>query len=470
MGRLKKLLKISSRLVIIVIPFVCLLYFDLAEAAFASKFSFTAGELYTDNLFFTKQKEHDFVTTLTPTLSLLYAPTGENIPTLNLSISPSGSIFARHSDLNNFGDNYSLNGGYTYLYSPKLTLSASDVLSRQGAYRLGPVTQGAFQLPNLPTSPPPTGGTLPGQGNQNLSNFSSAGSDIANNFHLGATYLYRPDISFTANYDNNVIHYIDAGGTDLYQTIAFRGVYNWRKDHNLHAGYSVNIYSTRNNGTSVINNFDFGDDYFSNIQIQLTPTLTLSASTGLSFNTGSNGPSVANNSTLSIIKIWERGQLGATVHHGLTPSFGVGSISETTSFSAAGNMQLTEKLRAIAGLDFPLYNTDQGTFKTFQASAGLQYQFTPWLASTLFYNYRMSDASSAAARNSDGILQAGKVRANSVYLTLTTSFDIWPNPGLSRGFTSPALTPIIRTPFPTTAPTAPSTSPTPSTPTSPSKP
>ncbi len=452
-----------------IIPLISFLDFDVAEAAFASRFSFTAGELYTDNLFFTKQKESDFVTTLTPTLTLLYAPAGENIPTLNLNISPSGSIFAHHSNLNNFGDNYSLNGGYTYQASPKLTLYTSDVLSRQGAYRLGPITQGAFQLPNLPTSPPPVGGTLPGQGTQNLSNFSSAGSDISNNYHLGATYLYRPDVTFTANYDNNFIHYIDAGGNDLYQSIGVRGIYNWRKDHNLHAGYWVGIYKTRNNGTSVTHNFDFGDDYFSNFQVQLTPTLTVSGSTGLSINTGSNGPGVANNTTLSVIKVWERAQLTASIHHGLTPSYGVGSISETTSFSAAFNMQVTEKLAALAGVDFPLYSTDQGNFKTFQASAGLQYTFTSWLASTLFYNYRMSDASSAAARNSDGILQAGKVSANSVYLTLTTSFDIWPNIGLARSFTSPTLTPLVRTPFPTTTSTAPSTSTTPSTstPTSP---
>ena len=84
-------------------------------------------------------------------------------------------IFARHSELNNFGDNWGLNGGYTYQYSPDLSFSVSDVLGRQGNYRLGPLTQGAFQLPSTPTSPPPVGGTLPGQGNQNLSNFTSGG-------------------------------------------------------------------------------------------------------------------------------------------------------------------------------------------------------------------------------------------------------------------------------------------------------
>jgi hypothetical protein len=40
-----------------------------------------------------------------------------------------------------------------------------------------------------------------------------------------------------------------------------------------------------------------GDDFFSNYQIQLSPTLTLTASTGISLNAGNNGPPVANNTT-----------------------------------------------------------------------------------------------------------------------------------------------------------------------------
>src|SRR5712691_5029615 len=168
MGCTKNHLRTWNSCILIVIAIVCLLYSDIAQAAFASRFSLTGGELYTDNLFFTsKDKQHDFVTTITPSLSLLYAPEGQTIPTLNLNISPSGVIFARHSQLNNFGDNLNVSGGYTYQYSPRLTFNVSDVLGRQGGYSLGPLTQGAFQLPSAPVSPPPIGGTLPGQGNQN---------------------------------------------------------------------------------------------------------------------------------------------------------------------------------------------------------------------------------------------------------------------------------------------------------------
>jgi hypothetical protein len=48
-----------------------------AWGAFASQFSLTVGEGYSDKIFFTKQKEHDFATIIVPTLSFLYAPEGQ---------------------------------------------------------------------------------------------------------------------------------------------------------------------------------------------------------------------------------------------------------------------------------------------------------------------------------------------------------------------------------------------------------
>src|SRR6266850_2476011 len=294
---------------LLVVGIVYLISANRAEARFAISFSPTLGELYTDNIFYTKNKEADFVTTITPTLSILYASEGQTAPSLNLNIWSSGVIFARHSELNNFGDNWGLDGGYTYRYSPQLNFYVSDVLGRQGPYRLGPITQGAFQLPNPPTSPPPSGGTLPGQKNQNLSNSTSGGfSQFFNNFNLQGTYLYRPDMSFTGNYSNNIVTYSNPGGTDINQTIGFRGVYNWRQEHNLHAGFNINVLNSRNSGSNVVFNFDLGDDHFSNYQIQLSPTLTLAASTGISLNagnkgTGNNGQLVANNTNIVITKI-----------------------------------------------------------------------------------------------------------------------------------------------------------------------
>jgi hypothetical protein len=440
---------------------------DLAEARFAIKLSPTLGELYTDNIFYTRDKEHDFITTITPTVSILYAPEGQTEPNLNLNIWSSGVVFARHSELNNFGDNWGLNGGYTYQYSPQLTFFVSDALGRQGPYRLGfqgpeSLIQGVFRLPSPPTSPPPTGGTLPGQDNQNLSNFTSGGSQFWNNISLRGTYRYRPDVSFTGGYQNNFVDYINLG-TDLTQTIAFLGTYNWRQEHNLHAGVYINIYNNRSNSNvnnrnnnNVVVTFDLGDDFFSNYQIQLSPTLTLAASTGISLNAGNNGPPVANNTNIALTKIWETATLSGGVRHGLTSSYGVAGISKTTGVYGQFNYDVTEKLSTQTAVNFAFYNTDDGNFQTFQAAAGARYQFTSWLASNFFYAYRWTDSSASVAQSSSGILQTGIVRANAVYLTLTANFDLWPSVGLARSTT--ALMPLVTTPFPQAiTPAAPTT-------------
>jgi hypothetical protein len=69
-------------------------------------------------------------------------------------------------------------------------------------------------------------------------------------------------------------------------------------DHNLHAGNFISVLNLREGGTSVIHNFDIGDDYFADYRLQLTLTLSLAATTGISFNLGNDGPSVANNTNV----------------------------------------------------------------------------------------------------------------------------------------------------------------------------
>src|SRR5262245_24002352 len=173
-------------------------------AAFASQFSLSVGEEYADNLFFSKKKESDFVTIITPKLSLYYAPIGQTEPTLNLNISPSGQIYARHSDLNGFGfnDNSVINGGYTVQYSPRLTFNFSENFHRQGDTRLTGLIGTGNTLPLTPTSPFPTAGTIPNSASQNLKDFTTGGEQLSNHFALQGIYRYRPDMSISGGYSN----------------------------------------------------------------------------------------------------------------------------------------------------------------------------------------------------------------------------------------------------------------------------
>src|SRR5919106_2530307 len=196
-------LKIWSDGVFIVFVIAFFLAPKYAWGAFASQFSLTAGEQYSDNIFFDKRKEHDFVTIITPTFSLLHAPEGQIAPTLNVNFSPRGQIFARHAQQNSFGKDFSLDGVYTYRYSPRVNFSFADSLQRFGQTRTGGLgSEGFVQLTGPTTSPPSPGGTAAGSRSSDLKDFISRGDQITNSVSLQGSYLYRPDVSFSGGYVN----------------------------------------------------------------------------------------------------------------------------------------------------------------------------------------------------------------------------------------------------------------------------
>ena len=443
MGCTRNPLKISADAISLLALLFALSIPSYLWAAFASQFSFLAGEEYNDNIFFSKNKEHDFITVFTPILTLLYAPEGQVAPTLRAEISPSYQIYARNSDLNNF-DNFSAKAGYSYQYSPVLTLHLSDTFQRLGETRSQSFF-GSSEFLTGPTSPPPVGKVSNPPLSQSLTNFISQGKQATNFVLLESEYLYRPDISFAGRYTNEFINYIDAGGTDVFHTISARGIYNWRQDHNLHAGYKLSIADSRNSDSGLIHEFDIGDDYFTNYTLQLTPTLSLAASSGLSINTGNSGPRVANNTSVTITKLWETAQLNGGLRKGLTPSYGVSGISDTTSLFTTFNWRLTEKLSATSGAQFSYFDTDDVNFKTFQAGLGIQYLLTNWLSSGLNYTFNWIDVGAGA--NKTDLLQKGITKSNIVFISVTTRFDLWPNIGLARGMTSSTLTPVLTPPF-----------------------
>jgi len=417
-------------------------------AAFATQFSFLTGEEYSDNIFFSKNKDHDFVTLFIPRLSFFYAPEGQVAPTGILEISPRGEVYGRHSNLNNFADNIAVNGAYTYDYSPRLSFDLLDSFRRRGPALLGDLNE-VEQLQEAQTSPPQVSGFVPTRFSQRLTDFVASGDVLTNFVSLRGSYLYRPDIRLMVRYENEFDKFITAGGTDVFHTLEARGVYNWRRDHNLHAGYTVSIANARNGDNAVIHNFDFGDDYFSNYNLQLTPTLSLAASTGISLNTSNDGPRVANNTNITITKLWETAELNAGLRKGLTSSFGVSGISNTTALFSVFNWRITEKLSTNAGAVFSFFDTDDVNFNTFQAGFGFQYLITSWLSSGLNYRFNWIDSGSGA--NQTDLLQKGTVKSNIVFLSVTARFDVWPNIGLARRMT-PAVQPALTTPFPVRPP------------------
>ena len=430
-------------LIVITSMFSTLVFSVKTEAQLASQFSLSVGEEFNDNIYFSKPREHDFITNITPTFRILYQPPGATVPTLKFHISPTGQIFARHSEASNFGENISSGGEYTHAYSPRLTFRLVDDFRLRGNTRtVGGGDDILLQPYSTPTGPPPAGPS----DSQRLGDFISNGDTVSNYFTIQGDYLFSPTISINGTYTTDFTSYIDAGGSDFYNRIGVRGVYRWQQEHNLHAGYSIAIHRSRNGDNNVIHNFDIGDDFFSAQQIQLTPTLTLSGATGISFNGGNNGPRVANNSSLTLIKLWETASLSGGARKRLTNSYGVSGISDTLTLFTSFNAQLTEQLSATALIDYSRYDTDDDDFNTLRAAANLKYAITSWLCSSILYSHhrRANDG-----RTSNSNFQTrGNVYSNSVLLTFSANFDLWPTFGTTQapgacGIGAPSLMPQI---------------------------
>jgi len=402
---------------------------DKADAQFASQFSMAVGEEYNDNIFFSKQnKEYDFITQITPTFTFLFQPLGAAAEPLKLNISPTAQIFARHPDENNFGRNFSLDGVYTHRWSPPLTFYLADAMQTWGGTRTTGVGAGPLVM-NAPGAS--TGPLSPGLSpSQNLGTFISNGDTFSNHFEARADYSVAPNVTLSGSYENIYTKFLSQGGSEIANVIGARGVYNWRQEHNLYAGYRIGFLSPREGKNTIVHTFDIGDDYFSQSVIQLTPTLTLSGSTGISVNTGNDGPGIVNDSTLTLVKVWETASFAVGLQKGLTNSFGVSGVSDTLTLFGAYDIRLSEKFSARAAVDYSRYDTDDTDFNTLEVAVDLQYAITSWLCPSLRYSHRRLDGGHGAP-NTNSLTQ-GNTFGNSVFLNLTAHFDIWPNVGRSK--------------------------------------
>jgi len=382
-----------------------------AEGSFLSRFSLSFGEEYNDNIFLSEDKISDFITYIVPGLSLSYVPSGEKAPIFTAGILAPLQIFAKNSDLSNFADNAAINGSFQYQYSPRLGFQISNAFRRVGVTRTGPTSFNFASQASLVNS-----GQLAG-----------------NRFSADGNFLYTPNISFTGGVSVESLHFLDEGGSDITNRIGIRGDYKVGPNHNFHAGYTFEYFEPRNREGTVIHNFDFGSDYLSNYKIKLTPTLTFSASGGIS--TGSRG--VRPRGSLILTKLWPAASVTAGLRSSVTSSLGLSGLSQstdgsglsqTTEFFSTASISFTEYLTGIARANFSHFDTfDSGaaSFNVFQAQVGVQYLITYWLSSDLTYTYRW--------RDSEGSGNA-VINSNSVTLFFTSHFDIWPNIGLSKSY------------------------------------
>jgi hypothetical protein len=449
-------------LLLFLLLFSAVLLLQEARAGFASRFSLSVGKEYNDNIFFSEKKEDDFITSMTPTWTLIYKPPSSTSPTFTAGLSSSAEIFARHSDLNNFGENLALYTDYTYHYSPRLTFDLRERLERRSESRTGsfgnfgggglggfgglgsfgdPGSLGGLGGLDSFGDPGGLGGSrgLPREitgSSLREGDLVSRGDRLENEFEGWGRFRYTPTVALGAGYSWGYITFLDEGGRETSHSMGIEGSYQrWRK-HNLRARYEISLIKSRNGKNNIVHDLDLGDNYIAT-RIQLTPTLTVSASSGIALLTEESGDfRVENRLNLALVKIWRTALFTAGIRRELTGSYGVSGPSFTTSFFNYLNIRLTRHLTGIMGAHFSLFDTDDADFKVFQTLAGVQYWITSWLSAGLLYSYRWLDPEGGA--DTTGFLRRAKTDSHSVFVSFSAHFDIWPNVGLARGMGYPS--------------------------------
>ncbi len=461
----------------VVLAFYLVSFFPaLAAARVASRFSFSAGEEYNDNIFFSEKKSHDLVTVLTPALHFLYQPQYRTDAFLTADLNTSAEIYPRHGELTNIGDRLSFRANALYPYSQRVTFHASDCLGRLGKARLGGLFDndraGSFgsvmgggsssRIPEIGRSSFEGGGgegqcgrrrglgglvsgepTSPLRTNEIL----TTGDTLENEFNFLSTFAYSQNLRFALEYNWNYTRFFDEGAqgslpfvdsttlgnSESSHEFEAQAGYALGKQHNLTAKYRVNFLRSRNGKQTVLHDFDLGDDFYSSRQIRLTPTLVLKGATGLSLGTGEGSLRLYHKLDVSLVKLWRTAIFSISAHRGLSGSSGISGASYTTTFSTQYTIQLTRRLTMFAAANYSMYDTRDSNFNTFQAIGGFQYWVTSWMSANLMYNYRQLDPGKIKGTSREStILRTATIDGNSVTLSLSMHFDIWPNVGLAR--------------------------------------
>lgn len=401
--------------------FVAVLFFiEDAQARFNSSADVATGMEYNDNIFFEPDGTDDFVFFINPTLRALYEP--ELGPhTFSGAISSPLQVFTQNTSETNFGDNILFNMKYDYKPSPRLSFVFQNDFRRVGQTRTG-INQGTSGVPNegpgTPTAPVFTGD----------SDLVNRGEFLTNLFSARVSYDYTRDLNITGGYTGGARIFIDEGGNSSTHNVGARATYTLNEKWSIPFGYRLSVINSRNSDQDIVHNADVGGSY----RDEILPTLTLFMATGVGIRAqDSSGPAVINNVNFNLTKLWQTARAVLGVTRALTGSLGVSGASTTTSVFGSYSIQLTRKLTAFTNARASFYETSDVDFNTVQAQVGLTYQINSWLSSSLRYLYRQRSAGSGAEETDLGTGES--IASNGVLLSLTTDFDLWPNPGLARG-------------------------------------
>jgi len=265
-----------------------------ASANWASRFSIATGEVYSDNIFFSQDKESDFVTLLASTLSLAYKPSGYPEPTFTVDLSSPVEIFARNSDLNNIGDDIWLQTSYIYRYSPRVDFTLSDSLLRRGETRTGRFgdtggeSGGSGGIGGLGGGGMSgggfgggggggcEGGGITGGGNRlsdggdgtvlGEGDLVTEGERLENQLSGNTNFQYSQNLRFQGGYCWRSIWFLGSNDRETTHSFHAEGNYHFWRQHNFRVRYQISFLQSRNGQDDIIHDFDIGDDFSANVK------------------------------------------------------------------------------------------------------------------------------------------------------------------------------------------------------------
>jgi hypothetical protein len=369
----------------------------------------SVSEQYNDNVFFDSSHTEDYVTSITPGLSLQYK---QPRLTLSLSGNTSAQIYARQTSQNKIAQSQSGIFSASYLASPRLTVSLSDSVNRVGATRTGAQPTGSE------TTPPPVEPPSPDTG---VSTLLPRGDVLSNSFASNAAYLLAPRWTGSIGYTNNLSNFTDPGGQNVTHRL-FGGVsYAWRSNLSLGGSVSYSRYILTQATDTEAFSASAGSSY------SYDPTFTLSASVGVYVNhplqAGQDDISTSTGPTFNLTaeKTFEYGTLSLIGSQQITSSAGVAGLSITRSALLVYAMELAQHLTGSISTSYINFDTSQTNFQIVQVFAALNYSLSQYISTGLSYSYRWRDSTQTVP----GRITAGTVDGNIVQLYLRASYPVW---------------------------------------------
>ena len=346
--------------------------------------SLSLSEEYNDNIFSTRSgRVSDFISYISPGIALSTRSINSE---LRLGYSTSFSFYRSHEELNEPAHRFTAHGSFTL--SERLILTLTDNFIKSSETRdireipdIGPVRRAEWTVHTI------TGNA---------------------SYRLTTNLFYTLGLSYSD---------ADTNASDLIKAKTYSGsmglTYRTSERTTLSANASYIKYDKRpaNDAT--------GQNYLLGVTHNLSPTVTISASGGLSITKiqSEGGSSIDFGGGVDLTKTFEAGIVNLSYRHRVISSVESESPLRAQTVSFSLSKPVTNKLASLLSASYSNYksiktagvNTDEVSF-----NAGLTYSFIPEASLSLSYNY---------VNSNNKINNDRDFRNNIVLLTLRLSYN-----------------------------------------------